>query len=141
MKKLEFSIEINASKEKLWEALWNEQNYQAWTATFIRGSYYEGELKEGNDILFLSPGKHGMFAVVEKMIPFKAMYFKHYGEVLDGIAQEKTYDENAIERYDLSETTHGTTLTVTINTDEEFITYFTNSFPRALNAIKEIAEK
>ena len=141
MKKLEFTIEINASAEKVWDVLWEDENYRNWTSTFIKGSYYKGELQEGNEILFLSPGEHGMFAVVEKMTPLKSMHFKHYGEVLDGVRQERTYDENAIEQYDLTETEVGTKLTVTINTEEEYITYFTNSFPRALNAIKEIAEK
>lgn len=141
MKKLQFTIEINASAKKVWEVLWEDENYRNWTSTFIRGSYYKGELLEGNEILFLSPGEHGIFAVVEKMTPLKSMHFKHYGEVLDGVRQEKTYDENAIEQYDLTETAVGTTLTVTINTEEEYITYFTNSFPRALKAIKEIAEQ
>ena len=81
-----------------------------------------------------------MFAVVEKMTPLKSMHFKHYGEVLYGVRQEKAYDENAIEQYDLTETEVGTTLTVTINTEEEYITYFTNSFPRAIKEIKEIKE-
>ena len=141
MKKLEFSVDINASKEKVWDVLWSDQNYRNWTASFIKGSYYEGELLEGNDVHFLSPGDHGMYAIVEKMIPNQTMHFRHYGEVLDGIPQGDTYGENAIEYYDLYESESGTILTVTINTEEEYITYFTNSFPRALSAIKELAEK
>lgn len=58
MKKLEFSIEIQASKEKVWETLWNDETYRKWTATFIRGSYIEGELREGKEVRFLTPGEH-----------------------------------------------------------------------------------
>lgn len=140
MKKLVFSIEINASREKVWDVLWSDQNYRNWTAVFIPGSYYEGELHEGNDIRFLSPGEHGLFAVVEKVIPFQSMHFTHFGLVIDGISQEKTFGEDAIEQYELSESQVGTKLSVTIKTEEEYITYFSNTFPRALSAIKEITE-
>ncbi|MGA9212775.1 SRPBCC domain-containing protein [Kaistella sp.] len=140
MKKLEFSIDINAPKEKVWDILWNDQSYRKWTAIFIPGSYYEGELKEGNDIRFLSPGLHGIFAMVQKVIPFKSMHFVHFGLVLDGISQGKTFAENAIEYYDLYEIEQGTKLIVTIRTEDEYITYFSNSFPRALNAVKQLSE-
>lgn len=140
MKQLEFSIEINASKEKVWNILWNEQSYRDWTASFIPGSYYEGELKEGNDIRFLSPGEHGLFAKVEKVIPFQSMHFVHFGLVLDGVSQQKTFEEGAIEQYDLYESEFGTKLIVTIKTEEEYITYFSNSFPKALNAVKQLCE-
>lgn len=140
MKKLEFTIEISASREKVWDALWSHQNYRKWTAVFIPGSYYEGELQEGNEIRFLLPGQHGLFAVVEKVIPFQSMHFLHFGLVLNGISERKTFSENSIEYYDLYETGQGTKLTVTINTEEEYVTYFSNSFPRALHAVKELAE-
>ena len=54
MKKLEFSIEIKASKEKVCGSLWHDQNYRKWTAIFLPGSYYEGELKENSDVRFFS---------------------------------------------------------------------------------------
>ena len=140
MKKLEFSIEIQAGKEKVWETLWNDETYRKWTATFIKGSYIEGELREGEEVRFLTPGEHGLFGIVEKLVPYKTMHFKHFGEVLDGISQDITFGDEGIENYDLEEIENGTRLIITINTTEEFITYFTNSFPRALDAIKEIAE-
>ncbi|WP_027376250.1 SRPBCC family protein [Kaistella palustris] len=141
MKKIQFTVFINASVEKVWNTLWDDDTYRKWTASFIKGSYYEGELAEGNEIRFLSPGEHGLFALVEKVVPFQKMHFLHYGEVIDGIPQEKTFGDEAIEYYDLEEKENGTELTVTINTAEEFLTYFTNSFPRALNIVKELAEE
>ena len=140
MKKLEFSIAIEVSKERVWDILWSDETYRRWTATFIPGSYYEGELAEGNTILFLSPGQHGLFAVVEKIIPYQAMYFRHFGFVLDGKMEQKSFADESIEYYDLFESEHGTKLTVTINTEEEYIDYFNNSFPRALLAVKELVE-
>lgn len=141
MKKLEFSIDINAPKEKVWEALWKDENYRKWCAVFHEGSHFESDLKEGSKIYFLGPDKNGMFATIEKMIPFEKMYFLHKGEVKNGVEQEQIYGENAIENYDLSAEKGITTLSVTLNTVEEYLQYFANTFPQALEKVKEIAEK
>ena len=55
MKKLQFSIEINAPKEKVWDTLWQDENYRKWTSVFIEGSFAESDWKEGGKIHFLTP--------------------------------------------------------------------------------------
>ena len=141
MKKLEFTIEINATKEKVWDALWIDENYRNWTTVFHEGSYYESDLKEGSEIQFLSPDKNGMFGIVEKVIPFEKIYFLHKGEVVSGEKQGETYGSEAIERYDLVEKDGKVSLSETMNAPEEYISYFANTFPVALEKVKEIAEK
>ena len=39
MKKLEYTISINAPKEKVWHSLWDDENYESWTKAFCDGSY------------------------------------------------------------------------------------------------------
>ena len=141
MKKLELSIEIMATKEKVWDALWQEENYKNWTSVFMEGSYAESDWKEGSEIRFVSPGENGMFGIIEKMIPFEKMYFKHLGEIQNGVKQAETYGEEATERYDLKEENGKITLSATMNAPEEYLIYFTNIFPKALEKIKEISEK
>lgn len=141
MKRLEFSIPINATKEKVWEALWKDENYRNWCAVFHEGSHYKSDLQEGSEILFLGPNGDGMYAIVEKVVPFEKMYFLHKGEFKDGEKQAETYGENAIERYDLTEKDGKISLSVTMNAPEEYIPYFTSTFPPALEKVKEIAEK
>lgn len=140
MKKIEFSIEISASKEKVWEALWKDENYRKWTSAFMDGSYAESDWKEGSEIKFLSPGENGMFGVIEKLVPLEKMYFKHLGEIKNGEKQEISYGDEAIERYDLIEENGKTILTATMNAPEEYIIYFSRVFPTAVEKIKEIAE-
>ncbi len=140
MKKLEFSIEINATKEKVWESLWQDQNYREWTAVFHEGSHYVSDLQKGSKVYFLGPNKDGMYAMVTESIPFEKMYFLHYGEYKNGVEQEPMFGDNAIEHYDLSETDGITTLTVTMNMVEEYVPYFASTFPKALEKIKEISE-
>ena len=141
MKKLQFTIEINASKEKVWDALWNDQNYRNWTSVFHEGSHYMSDLQEGSEIFFLGPEKSGMYAKIEKLIPNEKMYFLHLGEYKDGEKQEGTFGEEAIEQYDLVEKDGKTELTVTMNVPEDYIPYFAETFPKALGKVKELAEK
>ena len=141
MKKLEFTIEIIASKEKVWDALWNDQNYRNWTSVFHEGSHYESDLQEGSEILFLGPEKSGMYAKIEKLVPNEKMYFLQLGEYKDGEKQEGTFGEDAIEQYDLVEKDGKTELTVTLNVPEDYIPYFAETFPKALGKVKEMVEK
>lgn len=141
MKKLEFTIEIQAPKEKVWEALWKDENYRNWTSVFQEGSYYESDLLEGSEIQFLSPGGNGMFGMVEKVVPYEKMYFLHKGDVKEGEKQAETYGDEAIERYDLTEKGNHTELTATLNAPDEYLTYFADVFPKALEKLKLLAEK
>ena len=141
MKKLEFTIEINASKENVWDALWIDENYRNWTSVFHEGSHYESDLHEGSEIFFLGPEKSGMYAKIEKLVPNEKMYFLHLGEYKDGEKQEGTFGEEAIEQYDLVEKDGKTELTVTMNVPEDYIPYFAETFPKALGKVKEMVEK
>lgn len=141
MKKLQFTIEINAPKEKVWDALWQDQNYRKWTSVFHEGSHYESDFQEGSEILFLGPEKSGMYAKIEKLVPNEKMYFLHQGEYKNGEKQEGTFGEDAIEQYDLVEKDGKIELSVTMNVPEDYILYFAEIFPKALEIVKEISEK
>ena len=141
MKKLEFSIEIYANKEKVWNALWQEDNYKNWTSVFSEGSHIVGELVEGNTIQFLDAKNNGMFAKIIELIPNEKIYFLHQGEIVDGVLQEATYADDAIENYDLVEKEGKTHLAFTMNVPVEYFQYFVNVFPSVLDKVKEIAEE
>lgn len=140
MKKLEFSIEIKASKEKVWESLWKQENYRKWAAVFNTGSHYRGDLVEGNQIQFLDAKDNGMFADVTKVVPFEKMHFVLLGEVLNGVSQEVIYEKDSFEQYDLLEKDSHIVLSITLKTVEEYFQFFLNFMPKALEKIKEIAE-
>ena len=56
MKKLNFTTKIDAPKEKVWNTLWNDATYRAWTSAFAEGSFAETDnWKEGSKVLFLDP--------------------------------------------------------------------------------------
>src|SRR6476620_5813324 len=108
MKKLNFSTHINASKEKVWNTLWNDATSRAWTSAFAEGSYVKTDnWKEGTKVLFLDPDDNGMVSMVAKNKPNEYMSFKHLGEVKKGV--EDTGSERmkgwagAMENYTLKE--------------------------------------
>lgn len=140
MAKLNFKIDINAPKEKVWEKLWSDEGYRSWTSVFTEGSYAESDWKEGSKIKFLSPNGSGMFGIIKKKIDYKQMTFEHQGEIKDGKEEAKDW-AGAKEAYFLNEKNGMTELNVEMDMNEEFKDYFNNIFPKALQAVKEISEK
>lgn len=140
METLKFHSTINAPKEKVWQTLWNDDTYRQWTSVFSEGSYAESDWNEGSKILFLSPKGEGMFSVIDKKIPNEQMTFRHLGEIRDGVEEPKDW-ANARESYHLQENNGKTELTVALDITDEFAQYFKEIFPKAINAVKEIAEK
>lgn len=140
----EYKIDINAPATSVWNALFDAENYKKWTNVFCEGSYYKGELKQGNRIHFLSPNGKGMFADIIFCVPNKNMLFQHKGEI-------ENYEEQALnvqtekwsgafENYTLSENSGVTTLTAEIDLAPEYTTYFDEVYPKGLQIVKEISE-
>ena len=146
MEKLQFNTTIDAPREKVWETLWGSENYPAWTSVFSEGSHAETDnWKKGSKVLFLDGKGQGMVSKVDENIPNEFMSFLHLGEVRDGV--EDTESERvkqwagAHENYTLKTVDGKTELTVDLDMNEEFKDYFVDIFPKALNKVKELAEK
>ena len=107
MKRLNFSIQISAPKEKVWNVLWDDLTYRKWTSTFSEGSYAISDWKEGSKILFLSPNGEGMFSTIAKKIFYEFMSFKHLETVKGGEEQPDNEEtkkwSGAMENYSLDE--------------------------------------
>lgn len=144
MKKARFSIEINATPEKVWDILWNEDTYSKWTSIFNESSYAISDWEEGSKIQFLSSDGNGMFSVIDKKVPGEYMSFKHMGIVRNGEEQHTDKEtENwtgAKENYTLVRKNGGTELSVEMEMTDDFQKYFEDTFPQALQKVKEMAE-
>lgn len=144
MKTLHFSIEIKAPKEKIWKILWEDATYRQWTSVFNESSYAVSDWEEGSKIQFLSADGSGMYSMIDKKIPNKQMTFRHLGIVKDGVEQpddEKTGEwKDALESYFLTENNGVTELKAELNTVEAYKQYFKDTFPKALEKVKHLAE-
>jgi hypothetical protein len=144
MEKKEFDVMIDASPEKIWDVLWNENTYNKWTSEFSEGSYAETDWKEGSKILFLDGKGQGMVSRVEEHRPNEYMSIKHVGMVKDGqeIMDGPEVEEwkGVLENYTLIPEGGKTRLMVDVEVMDEWKEYFDNTWPKALNKVKELAE-
>ncbi|MBD8487402.1 SRPBCC domain-containing protein [Echinicola sp. CAU 1574] len=144
MEKLTFTIQINTSPEKVWETLWDDKSYQAWTAVFSEGSRAETDWKEGSKVLFLDGNGQGMVSRIAKTIPNKYMSIEHLGFYDNGkedLESEKVKSWAGVhENYTLKNIDGNTELLVEMDTVEEYKEYFNDTWPKALLKLKSIAE-
>lgn len=138
---MNFSIQINAPKERVWEVLWSDAGYRKWTSVFMEGSYAESDWEEGSKIKFLAPRGEGMYSIIQKKVPLEQMVFEHQGEIKNGVEERKAEWAGATEGYHLREADGGTELRVTLDTNEDAKDYFSQVFPKALELVKQLAEQ
>ena len=151
---MKFSISINATKEKVWQTLWNDASYRKWTSAFTEGSHaVTDNWKEGSKVLFMVPKGNGMVSTVAANKPNEFMSFKHLGEVKNGV-EDTSSDKikgwaGAMENYTLKGTNARpddpvgrgkTELLVEMDITEDFKDYFVKTWPKALDKLKEAAE-
>jgi len=145
MKKVNFSIHIDAPKEKVWNVLWDDVTYRKWVSAFSEGSYAVSDWREGSKILFTSTEGEGMFSMIAKKIPNEYMSFKHLGEMKGGEEQPESEVSKqwsgAMENYTLREKDGGTELMVKMDVTDEHEQYFRDTFPKALEIVKSLAER
>jgi len=144
MEKMNFKTVINAAPEKIWNVLWDDATYRKWTAAFTEGSYAETDWKEGSKVLFLDGKGQGMVSKIAKNRPNEFMSIEHLGEVKDGI--EDTTSEKvkawagAHENYTLKKVNGKTELSVDMDVTDDFKDYFKDTWPKALDSVKQLSE-
>ena len=143
MKKLQFSIEINASKEKVWRTLWEDASFRDWADNIDEGMYIKGDMKEGNEIEFISSvNGYGVTSLVEKFIPNEFASFRHKADTQDSGQQERENEwTGGTESYSLTEKDGMTILTVNTDVPYEQEETFNTRLPKALERLKILAEK
>jgi len=149
MQKIHFSIQINAPREKVWHAMLGDATYREWTMPFCPGSYYEGSWETGSEIKFLGPGEGGevggMYSRIKENRLYEFVSIEHIGMIQNGVIDTTSEAVKkwtpAFENYTLTEVDGGTKLDIDIDTNEEYKEMFKDTWPKALNILKGIAEK
>ena len=143
--KKEFSITINAPRQKVWQTLFSDQSYREWTSVFAEGSCADTDWKKGSRAVFHDGKGNGMVATIEESIPNEYLSIKHLGEMVGG-KEDFTSDRvkewaGAHENYTLKSNGSNTELTVDMDIAGPFIEMFSNIWPKALAKVKQIAER
>ncbi len=157
MKKLQYKVNINAPVSKVYDFMLginSKATYEQWTALFNPTSSYEGSWDKGSKILFVGTDekgeKGGMVSRIAENILNRFVSIQHYGlikadqEITEGPEVEKW--ANGFENYTFEEIsgpdgTQGTSVTVDLDTTEDFLDYMNQTYPKALDKLKEICEK
>jgi len=145
MKKHEFKTVIDAPREKVWDILWGDETYPAWTSAFSEGSKAETDWRKGSKVYFTDGQGQGMVALIDEKIPNEYMSFRHVGQLVDGkedLESEKVKEwAGSMENYTLKDANGKTELVVDIDINDEWVQYFTETWPKALDKLKDMAEK
>lgn len=127
----------------------DKSTYEQWTALFNPTSTYEGSWEKGQKMLFVGVDengeKGGMVSRIADHVPNQFVSIQHYGlvkgseEITTGPEVEKW--ANGLENYTFEESNGVTTITIDLDTADEFEDYMNEFYPQALNKLKEICEQ
>ncbi|WP_114783525.1 SRPBCC family protein [Botryobacter ruber] len=148
LERMDFEISIRAGVDKVYRTMLEKDTYTAWTAAFNPGSYYEGSWEQGAKIVFLGTNEDGttggMVSRIKENIPNKFVSIEHLGLVQNGkeitSGPEVEGWAGALENYTFTESGGETLLSVDLDVNQEFKAYFTETWPKALQKLKELCE-
>lgn len=147
---MDFRIEINATREKVWDVLFDKETYSQWTTVFSEGSKVETDWKKGSKALFIDESNRGMVSRIAENVPNEFMSIEHLGMYDNGVEDYESEHvkmwAGAKETYTLTEADGKTTLDIFMEMDEseknkKMIDMFADMWPKALAKVKELAEK
>ena len=149
MERVRYSITMNCPVDKAYDTMLDQEHYKYWTAAFNPSSRYEGSWQEGSKIRFIGEDQDGnsggMLSRIKKNIPNEFVSIEHYGIIENG--KEITEGEKVkafagtLENYTFREKDGKTEVIVEFDTDENWKDYFSTTWPKALDKLKEICEK
>lgn len=142
MKELKFLVEINASRERVWDTLWHDETFRQWAGLIDPGTHLVGEMKENNELQIISANGYGVTSLVEKLVEGEFLLLRHSADTQEeGKREREKQWTGGAESYNLIEKDGITTLTVTLDVPSELEEYFKVNYPKALEQVKVLAER
>jgi len=144
---LEFTIDIDAPRPAVWDAMLGPETYKVWTAPFCEGSHYIGSWEQGQKIRFLTPTGEGMVAEIAENRPHDYVSIRHLGEIARGGVEDTTSAKvrawaPAYENYTFTGLPGGgTRVRVSVESLPDYVEFMQQAFPKALRSLKELCEK
>lgn len=143
MKEMQFSIEINATKQRVWDTLWQDETFRQWASLIDPETYMVGDLKEGHEIQFISAASgYGVTSLVKKLVMGEFLLLRHRADTQeDGKREREKEWTGGEESYSLANKDGITTLSVALDVPPELEEYFEVNYPKALERVKILAER
>jgi uncharacterized protein YndB with AHSA1/START domain len=149
METMHFEIAINAAVEKVYDLMIRDSSYREWTSEFNPTSHFIGSWAKGSKIIFVGTDQDGktggMVSRIKENIPNTFISIEHLGLVQEGkeitSGPEVEGWAGANENYTFTAKKGETLLSVDLDAHQDFMTYFTETWPNALAKLKEICER
>jgi uncharacterized protein YndB with AHSA1/START domain len=143
MKEMQFSIEVNATRQRVWDTLWQDETFREWASIIDPETYMVGDLKEGNEIQFISAASgYGVTSLVVKLVAGEFLLLRHHADTQEeGKREREEQWTGSEESYSLAEKDGTTTLTVAFDVPPELEEEFKVNYPKALERVKLLAER
>ncbi len=149
MKKIHFEILIRAEPEKVWNAVTGDAEYREWAAEFDPHSRFEGGWEQGDGIRFIGMNDkgeiEGMAAEIAESRKPAFISIRHlgyvHGDSTDTTSEAVRKWAPAYENYTLTKIDGWTKFEVDADTEERFVELFGTMWPKALQRLKEVAER
>lgn len=138
------SIGIGASKEKVWQVLFDEKYLPIWYAEFSLGARVEGTWRVGSKILFTDISGGGLVGKVVINRPCTKLSVEYLGLMVTGEEDYESEDAKAVrgghELYSLEEKEGAVLLSVETDMPQESYASMALAWERALLTIRYLAE-
>jgi hypothetical protein len=145
-----YAITINAPREKVWKTMLDDATFREWASAFNPGTYFEGSWDQGSELRFLGPDPEtgkiaGMFARIHENRPYEFVSIEHLGLIQDGkvdtTSEFATQWAPAYENYTFQDKEGGTEVLVDIDVLEDYLPFYEEAWPKALQNLKALAER
>lgn len=145
---LHFEKNINANAKKVFETMLDKKQFAVWTAEFNPESHFIGSWEQGSKILFLGTDEDGnmggILSRIKENIPYKFISIEHLGLVQNGkeitSGPEIEGWAGGLENYTFKEENGKTLVSVDVDVNQEFKSYFLKTWPKALKKLEIICE-
>lgn len=146
MVKLQYNIQIDAPRKKVWQVMLGKDTYPKWASVFEPGSDYEGSWEKGTEMRFFAAGTPGwMRSTIAENRPFEFVSLQHQGFVEDGkVEPPSEIDQvwqSAYENYTFRDKDGGTEVQVDMNMPDKDVDMIDKLWPKALEALKDLCEE
>lgn len=147
MQRLNFKIQIDAPRPKVWKTMLESDTYPLWTSKFMPGSYYIGSWSEGSKIVFLAPDEKGDLSGMVGKIK-KSKLNEYVGIQYTGVVDEEEGHlqefekvwSGAEENYIFKDNQSGTELIIEVDLPDDYVTEMKELWPLALKDLKKLVE-
>jgi|LSQX01.2.fsa_nt_gb uncharacterized protein YndB with AHSA1/START domain len=146
---IHFEILINATPRTVYSRMLDKKFFNEWNSVFNPSSNFEGSWLKGSKIRFIGTDKDGktggMVSKIEENIPNKFVSILHLGIIMNGeeITEGHEVDDwaGAHENYTFENHDGNTLLKIDLDSNQMFKTYFSETYPKALEQLKSICEQ